>query len=76
MESEVITMECLKRILEFICKTIVWYCMLSLVGFTCLITCISPTYGMIVLVGAIIITITGDMGELLHKKFGNSEKEE
>lgn len=76
MGSEVITMECLKRILDFVGRVIAWYCALSLVGFTALITRISPTYGMIVLVGAIIITLTGDLGELIHKKFGNSEKEE
>ena len=69
-------MKYFKRILEFICKTIAWYCVLSLIGFTYLITRISPTYGMIVLIGAVIITLTDDFGELIHKKFGNSEKEE
>ena len=69
-------MKYLKRILGFVGETIVWYCVLSLIGFTYLITRISPTYGMIVLIGAVIITLTGDFGELIHKKFGNSEKEE
>lgn len=69
-------MECLKRILDFVGRVIAWYCVLSLVGFTYLITRISPSYGMTVLVGAIIITITGYMGELIHKKFRNSKEEE
>lgn len=74
-------MKYFKRILEFICKTIAWYCVLSLIGFTYLITRISPTYGMIILIGAVIITFTDYLGELIYKKFENnkdenSEKEE
>ena len=66
-------MKYLKKILEFVGKTIAWYCLLSLVGFTAFITRLAPNYGMIVLISAIIITLTGDLGELIHKKFGNNE---
>lgn len=69
-------MEYLKRVLDFVGRVIVWYCVLSLVGFTAFITRLAPNYGIVILVGAIIITLTGDLGELIHKKFGNSEKEE
>ena len=74
-------MKYLKKILGFVGETIVWYCLLSLVGFTALVTCISPTYGRIALIGAVIIILTSDLGELIYKKFENnkdenSEKEE
>lgn len=74
-------MKYLKRILGFVGETIAWYCVLSLIGFTYLITRISPTYGMIILIGAVIITFTDYLGELIYKKFENnkdenSEKEE